>query len=281
MSATSAPESADPLGPLAQIPAVRNAVTESRTAIDRLRAHRSQRRHGAAIATESALRGAAAAAALELAPELALPLEDVRAITRAAPPTAPPAAAGTGQPDGSDPARAAAIGALRAYAELPLLSATWARSPLQVLARLHLLVASGSVEDTALGRPSGAAEREEPASSRLLDLAEVLGRTRAPALIVAAIVHAEIASLRPFSWGSTIVALAAQRVVLAGRGLDPALQGVPEVGHLEAGTAYGEALSAYATGGSAGVVAWVQHCADAVIIGAQQGLAIGEAAVRG
>ena len=38
--------------------------------------------------------------------------------------------------------------------------------------------------------------------------------TKAPALVVGAIVHGELLTLRPFGWGDGIVARAAQRLAL-------------------------------------------------------------------
>jgi hypothetical protein len=47
-------------------------------------------------------------------------------------------------------------GALRVSAALDGLAPRWSRAPRQVLARLHLLAARGSVADDELGRPATA-----------------------------------------------------------------------------------------------------------------------------
>jgi hypothetical protein len=65
------------------------------------------------------------------------------------------------------------------------------------------------------------------------------------------------------------------------RGVDPKSVSVPEVGHLERANDYRVALSSYATGERAGVAEWLRHYATAVQLGAQEGLAICEAVLRG
>jgi hypothetical protein len=70
--------------------------------------------------------------------------------------------------------------------------------------------------------------------------------------------------------------------VLVTRGLDPSAVSVPEVGHVELGrAAYVDALRGYAEDGAAGIVGWVQHCAEAVVLGAREGVAVCEAIQRG
>ena len=94
--------------------------------------------------------------------------------------------------------------------------------------------------------------------------------TEAPALVVAAIAHAEVAVVRPFAWGSGLLARATTRLVLAGRGLDPSLFSIPEHGMLELGRpAYVRALHAYATGTPAGVSAFIVWHATACALGAR------------
>ena len=78
--------------------------------------------------------------------------------------------------------------------------------------------------------------------------------TEAPAIVVAAIAHAELAVVRPFAWGSGLLARASTRLVLASRGVDPSLFSIPEHGMLEMGRpAYVNALRAYASGTREGV----------------------------
>lgn len=246
------------------------------------------RRRSEVVSRESLLRGAVAAAALETGADLSPTADQDLLTTEAAGPAA----------DLRDAAQATAVrGAGRAYGDLATLRQTWTRSPLQVLARLHLLTARELVGDDQLGRPRGSGDvaREGPYDAmlgpapgplevheRMDALIAVLAVTRAPALVVAAVVHGEIATLRPFVWGNQVVALAAQRLVLAELGLDPRSQAVVEVGHLDAGeaTSYGEALAAYGTGRPDGVAVWVRHCGAAVQAGATEGIAICEALGR-
>ena len=87
--------------------------------------------------------------------------------------------------------------------------------------------------------------------------------TRLPALLVAALVHAEVVAAAPFSTHHALVARAAERLVLVQRGLDPASLLVPEAGHLALRSAYESNLRGYATGGRAGLHAWLLYAAEA------------------
>jgi hypothetical protein len=224
-------------------------MTEARAMVDRLLVHRVVRSRTPELAAESALRGARASAAIEGA--------DV-ALDRA---RLGPA---------GDPVLA---GALRAYGELARLRSVWRSSPRQALARLHLLAAADLAGPDRLGRPAdvvGAA-----ALGRIGSLA--LSTTTAPALLVAAVVHGELATAAGFDHGNGVVARAAARLVLADRGLDPGLLCTPEVGHLELGD-YVQSLASYG-GGDPGP--WLVHCARAALVGAREALAVAEAMVRG
>lgn len=251
----------DVFGQVATLPGVADAVERARSAVDGLRGHRVLRRTAERVSSEAALRGARASAALEGAD---LPLDVVRRTVTAA---------------GRLPAEGEAIvqGALRVAAEVGVLAPTWSRAPLQALARLHTLAATGLAETDALGRPAPAA------AGRLTALAQALTATStAPALVVAAVVHGELATMGAFPVGSGVVARAAQRLTLVTRGLDPAAVSAPEVGHVELGReAYLAALDGYATGGTDGVTSWVLHCAEAVVLGAREGVAICEGIQRG
>ena len=258
---TPADAGADPLAHLATLPGVPEAVERARSAVDDLRGHRVLRRSAERVSSESALRGARASAALAGAD---LPLDVVRRTVTAS---------------GRLPEAEEAVvqGALRVAAEIGPLQATWARAPLQAVARLHTLAAVGQVPDDDLGRPVPAA------ASRLAALGHLLtAPTAAPALVVAAVAHAELATMGAFATGSGLVARAASRLTIVGRGLDPAAVSVPEVGHVELGReAYEAALAGYAEGGSDGLAVWVVHSAEAVVLGAREGVAICEAIQRG
>jgi hypothetical protein len=245
----------DPLAPLLTLPGVSDALGRAREAVDRLLKHRVLRRQSAAVSTESALRGARASAALEGAD---ISLADLRA--------------------GDPPQDPVVQGALRVSAGLGSLVGVWEQAPLQAIARLHVLAAAGTVPADELGRPSGA-----PATAaRLTGLATlVAGRSTTPGTLVAAVVHGELATLAPFGSFDGVVARAAARLTLVTRGVDPKSVSVPEVGHLERADEYGPALAAYRTGQPDGVARWLIHCAGAVELGAQEGLAICEAVLRG
>jgi hypothetical protein len=248
------PGQADPLAPLLGLPGVPEALTGAREAIDRLLAHRVLRRRSAAVSSESALRGARASAALAGSDTA---LADLRA----------------GLTDD-----VTVQGALRVTGGLGPLVAVWGQAPLQALARLHVLAAVGSVPDEKLGRPTGS-----PAvASRLGSLAYLVANgSQVPGVLLAAIVHGEIATLAPFGGADDLVARAAERLTLVTRGVDPKAVSVPEVGHYERADDYRPALAGYATGSADGVACWLRHCAAAVELGAREGLAICEAVLRG
>jgi hypothetical protein len=262
---------ADPLTGLIELPDVVAAVQRARTAVDRLLGNRLLSRHSTAVAAESVLRGARASAALD---GVAVDLSRVR----------------TGATD--DPS---VRGALRASSECGRLAGTWRRAPRQVLARLHALAAADAVGPEKLGRPRAdrlvrdPLELGEPPSpaevgARLDALCALLsadssrnaspGGTEIPALVMAAIAHGELLALRPFGWGDGIVARAAQRLTLTAWGLDAKGVVPAEVGHLELGGTYEEALRAYLDGTPEGVAAWIDHCATAVTLGAREAMAI-------
>ncbi|NUS73417.1 MAG: oxidoreductase [Corynebacteriales bacterium] len=158
-------------------------------------------------------------------------------------------------------------GALRCYAELPSLISVWRRAPLQVLARLHVLAAVGTLEPARLGRPEGT-------TSELVNLADLVITERAnSAIVMSAIVHGELLRLTPFGAQSGVVARASARVTCASAGLDPHLDAAVEQIHLERAPEYLGAAKAYATGRTDGVRAWLKHCALAYQLGAERTLA--------
>ncbi len=247
------PTAPDQLAPLLELPGVRVAADAARAGVDRLLSHKVLRRESAGVSTESALRGARASAALE---GVDVPLAELRA----------------GAVD--DPV---VQGALRVSAGLGGMQETWSRAPGQVLARLHVLAASDRVDSADLGRP---APHAGPRLTGLFSL--VTATTSAPAVIVAALVHGEIAAMAPFGVADGLVARAAGRLTGIARGLDPKACSVPEVGFVELGAAaYVEALAGYASGDPAGVARWLVHCCQATEHGALEGLAICESLLRG
>ncbi|WP_091929475.1 oxidoreductase [Blastococcus sp. DSM 46786] len=248
-----APGTPDPLVPLLDLPGVRDAADAARAGVDRLLGHRVLRRESAGVSTESALRGARASAALA---GVDVPLAELRA----------------GSVD--DPV---VQGALRVSAGLGSMVETWPRAPGQVIARLHVLAAADLDDRADLGRPAAHAG---PRLAGLFSLAT--GTTTVPAVLVAALVHGELAALAPFGTADGVVARGAARLTGIARGLDPKAVSVPEVGFAELGRdAYGEALAGYATGTPEGVAAWLVHCCRATEHGALEGLAICESLLRG
>jgi hypothetical protein len=158
------------------------------------------------------------------------------------------------------------IGALRLSAELASLAALIRVAPAQALARAHALVARGVVPDSQLGKIGA----EPHMAARMNSLGELLTRqTSAPAIVVGAVAHAEIAVVSPFGDASGLIARAAEHLVLIAAGLDPYGAIVVEAGHAESGTSYSKALEAYAEGSVAGVKEWLLRCAAAVARGAE------------
>jgi hypothetical protein len=238
----------DPLAPLSELDGVAEAVQGSRSAVDALLANRVLRQRSAEVGAESVLHGAWASAVLDGSTVTVAQLRD-----------------------GSD-VDPISQGALRVSAELASLAKNFALAHRQALARLHTLAATDLVLPADLGRPR--ADRE--VAHRLDLLADVLGRTSAPAVVIAAVVQGEILSLDAFAPVSGVVARAAARLVLIQRGLDPTALVALEVGHLQLRSEMDSALRGYAEDGAAGVGAWIVHCCKAVALGAREGQAICE-----
>ncbi len=217
---------------------VASAYAAARDGVDTLLRDRGLRRTSPELTIESLLRGAHASAVLDGSEST---LESVRA-------------------GGGDEVAQAA---LRVSVELLGLVPVLARSPLQALARLHALAAPASSGEEERGRP-----RDAEAAALL---SETLGILEAdhPALVTAALVHAELLTTQPFASANGIVARAAERLVLVGRGVDAKSLVVPEAGHLALRPAYESNLRAYATGGRPGVQAWLLYCAEAYAAGAE------------
>ncbi|MFJ5230553.1 oxidoreductase [Kitasatospora sp. NPDC088391] len=149
----------DPLAPLALLSGVPEAVAEVRKNVDRLYGHRVMRRRAGEVTSESALRGARASAALEGAD---WPLEEVRRRTDF----------------GADPEARTVGAALRLSAEAGQLLSVWRTSPLQVLARLHLLAVGDG--DPAAGRPRRGDEGADPLFPREIAATEGVGTDGSP-----------------------------------------------------------------------------------------------------
>jgi hypothetical protein len=217
---------------------VASAFAATRDGIDILLRDRGLRSTSPDLTGESLLRGAHASGVLDGSVST---LEEVRA-------------------GGGD---AVAQGALRLSVELLGLVPVFGRSPAQALARLHALAGAGSVPDDLLGRP-----RDAAAADRLRDALAVL-TTQRPALVTAALLHAELLVAEPFASANGLVARAAERLVLVSTGVDAKSLVVPEAGHLALRPAYESNLRGYATGGRSGAQAWLLYCAEAYSAGAE------------
>jgi hypothetical protein len=228
----------DRLAGAEELEGVASGFAATRDGIDTMLRDRGLRRTPPELTAESLLRGAHASATLAGSSST---LEEVR--------------------DGGGDATARA--AVRVSVELLGLVPVFSRTPLQALARLHALAAAGTVPDDAVGRP-----RDAESAARLRDVAQLLGEGR-PALLTAALAHAELATTAPFGSADGLVARAVERLVLVSRGVDATSLVVPEAGHLALRTAYEPGLRRYADGGGAGIQTWLLHCAAAYAAGAE------------
>lgn len=157
-------------------------------------------------------------------------------------------------------------GAVRLSTELPALAGLLRVAPGQALARAHTLAAYGEVPADELGRLRSGGD----VATRMAGLAELLTTsTEAPALLLAAIAHAEVAVVAPFGSADDLVARAVERMVLISTGVDPRGVIVTEVGHLRRRDRYGPLLEGYASGTAAGVRGWVLQVAQAAVDGAE------------
>lgn len=241
---------ADPLAPLLELPGVPEAVGRARDALVAVHNHPANRRGWPASAAEASLRAARASAALDGA---ALVAGDTVA----------------------DPVLA---GAVRAAEESGRLLGAWRSSPLQALARLHVVAAADLMpaqrHEAELGRP----RTGDDVAGRLGLLADlVTGGTRVPAPVLVAVVHGELLALRPFAAANGVVARAAARLTAVAAGLDPKGLAVPEVGHLRHAAQYRSAAAAFASGGADGVREWLLHCCAQWEAGAREGTSIADA----
>ena len=239
----------DPLASLLDLADVPEALAAARSAVDDALRHPALRRSGGQVAAELGLRAAVASAALD---GHEFPLDDVRAGTV------------------TDPV---VQGALRVTRELDAMATLWPKVPRQVLARVHLLAGRDSVPVGELGRPSLAVDQAARMDA-LINL--VTAPTTAPTLLLAAVVHAELAALGAFRGPNGLVARAAARLTLLAGGLDPRGLIAPELGHLARQPEYLGSLNAYATGTPDGLRSWLRHYATAVTVAAEEAVTVGD-----
>ncbi|WP_392543268.1 hypothetical protein [Oryzobacter telluris] len=272
----------DGVSRLAELPGVPEQVEVAREACTALRWHQALRKRIPEAAAESRVRGARASGELEGA---SVPVDVVRDIARGASTWSP-------QPD---PVEVTMRGVLAATAETEHVAGILLTAPLQALARLHTAAAAGLVDDSALGRPRhpgepcleladlGPAPDGPEVAARLRAVADVLLATpRLPVVVAAAVVHAELATVRPFVRGNAVVARALDRALVRVGGLDPTGVAVTEHGHgAQGGAAYLGALAAYGRGDVAGVGLWISHCCTAVRAAAAEGTRVADAVLAG
>ena len=240
MVATTVVPMTDPLTWLVDLEGVPSAYAGTRDGIDAMLRDRGLRRTSPELTAESLLRGAHASAVLEGSSST---LEEVRA----------------GEAD------EIAADAVRLSASMLALAPLLKTAPLQAIARLHTVVASSALPPDQLGRP-----RDAASADRLRGVAELLlADSAAPALLVAAVAHADVATAAPFASHNGIVARALERLVLVSRGVDSKSLVVPEAGHLALRAAYESNLRAYNEGGPSGVHAWALYGAEAFAAGAE------------
>lgn len=273
---------------------VAEAAGRAREAGTRLRWHEGLRRRWREARAETAVRCAAAGAAVDGA------RVDVAALRAHA--------AGLAVPE-PDPAMVVAVGVWRAQAEvdrlLPPLGGR-GRGPSvparELLAALHRdlvagLVASGALPADAAGRPRRGAERprEEGAGpagpgvavlgddldARIDVLCALADTGDGPALARVAVVHAEIATVRPFVVGNGSLARAMARLLAVRTGLEPTGVAVLDAHPAADPLAYRRALAGYATGTPDGVAAWLRYQAECLVVGAEQGAQVATAVLAG
>lgn len=225
---------------------VPSALASARDGIDAVLRDRGLRRTPPEKTAESLLLGAHASAVLEGSTAW---LEDVRA--------------GAG-----DEIAGASV---RLSTELLSLAPVLRRSPLQALARLHTVAGAGALPQDQLGRP-----RDAESAGLLRTVAGIVAAD-APALLVAAVVHGQLAATMPFASHNGLVARAAERLILVARGLDTTSLIVPEAGHLALRPAYEGNLRALREGladggqgtGQGGVHRWLLYAAEAYAAGTE------------
>ena len=273
---------ADPLLALADLPGVRTAIDDARSACERLRWHEAFRRRGREVRAEAGIRAARASAGLEGA---RVPVDRVRAMAIGA--------AGTGGTD------ALVRGSLQAHVVVEsLMPELGARSapPMppfsQLLATIHRAATGGWLEEGSVGRlrsrdvPDdlrglGEAPPASAVAARIALLGEVIDGSRAPALVVAAVAHGELLVLRPFQAGNGTVARALFRLLLTRGGLDPTGCVLADEVWASAPNPYLGAAARLATGTSDGAAVWLRTCADAVASGAVRAVTVADAVRSG
>jgi hypothetical protein len=243
----------DYLQQLAQVPAIAEVCNASRKQIDDVQWNRELRKQDDSFTTYIRRMSGYATAALDGAVMADDPMRE---------------------PDASAMGDVANQGlAITAAADLE--AATFMHSPMQVWARLHSIIDQSQER----GRPRTSEESQDPLHlgpaipadvmhERLTQLAQTITVSQAPAVLVSAITHAELAILRPFTHGSYLVARASVRMILAGKHVDEKTWSSPEFGMYSLGRArYVTALRAYSSGTIEGITELVRWHSSAIEAG--------------
>ncbi len=165
--------------------------------------------------------------------------------------------------------------------EAPKFNEVWMRAPLRVITGLYTLVAKEFLDKDKLARPRLDQNSDDPlhigflpehqeTPGALMRLSQQCSKTKVPAVIEAGYVHGEIMRLRPFAWGSGLVARATVRTVLSARSLDPSNFSIPENGMFESTrTAYVTAIRDFATGTQPGIESYFKWFSASLGLGAR------------
>lgn len=166
--------------------------------------------------------------------------------------------------------------ALAITAEADFALTTFLKTPVQTWARLHSFIENGEsrarprttndvIDPLHLGTPLD----HKFIEGRLESLVEIITESKAPAVLVAAIAHAEIAVVAPFTKGSQMIARTTSRLVLQSKNVDQLKLVMPEYGFYKLGrNSYAKALKAYLSGNLAGMTEWIEFHSQALVIGA-------------
>ena len=239
----------NPAAVLAGDPAIAAHLDHTRAAIDALLWRRDVRSDADRIAAESVRVGARDSAAIEGADQVGVDDSPMGRVLSAS---------------------------IAVTAEALQLDEVWTRAPAQALARLHAVAAHAFTPPDSLGRPRDGDDVDDPLHigntpaavaivPRLNALTEVVMQPGLPALLEAGIVHGELMALRPFAWGSGLVARASVRMIFRARGLDPSSFTAPERGMFELGrTDYVRAIRGFQNGTVDGIRSYMQWFGTAV-----------------
>jgi hypothetical protein len=254
----------DPLSNLLTIPGVASECEATLKAIDELMWNRTIRRHKDALIPYTRRIAGFATAALDGAQ---MPKDP------------------TMEPEVS-PMGSLSDQGLLVTAEADLQRLAFKTEPLKVLARLHTFVST----DEDRGRPRTVNEVNDPLrlgslpphevlQDRMSQLVDFVIESKAPSILVAAIAHGELATLRPFTQGSYLVARASTRLILASRDVDNDGLVMSEYGAFLLGRpAYVKALTGYISGTPEGVGAWITWQCEAIRRGIEMAKELAEMA---